>query len=215
MKKHKILTIVLLLCVGIAIIIAAAAYNVAPWLRAQELPVKSDAIVLLGGSPFRALYAADLYKEGYGLQVYASKPAPEAWEKDVAALGIPLLREDGLYRSILIKKGVPPAHIVFFGPSLSTAQEAEHVRTLFADKQCSVLVVTSPYHVRRTRMIFSDALPSCRVSVVGVPYESFPDHWWSSQEAARNVLLEIAKIFYYKAGGRFRTSEAGEQPKKP
>jgi hypothetical protein len=42
------------------------------------------------------------------------------------------------------------------------------------------------------------------VHVVASAYEAFPARWWTEQEAARNVLLESAKIVYYKLGGRFR-----------
>ena len=183
-------------------------YQVAPWLRAGDTPMQADAIVVLAGGPFRAFYAADLYNKGYAQIVYVSKATPEAWEKSIAELGILIVPQEELYRRILVKKGVPKNRIFFFGRSLSTAQEAEQVRQCFPGTNCTVLIVTSPYHIRRTRMIFSDALPLCRVMVVGTPYESFPDHWWSDQDAARNVLLELAKIIYYKAGGRFRAISA-------
>ena len=39
--------------------------------------------------------------------------------------------------------------------------------------------------------------------VCATPYESFPDDWWHSQDAAREVLLEWAKLAFYLVGGRF------------
>lgn len=70
------------------------------------------------------------------------------------------------------------------------------------DKPLKLLVVTSPYHVRRAAMIFRQAYGGAHV-VVGTPYEPFPREWWRSQDAARNVLLELAKITFYLVGGRF------------
>ncbi|MEW5864886.1 MAG: hypothetical protein AB1773_15040 [Pseudomonadota bacterium] len=35
-----------------------------------------------------------------------------------------------------------------------------------------------------------------------------PDAWWTSQDAAREVLLEWAKIAWYLLGGRFRAASA-------
>jgi hypothetical protein len=71
-------------------------------------------------------------------------------------------------------------------------------------RRARVLVVTSPYHVRRAVMAFSDAFgEGTQVTVTGTPYETFPDDWWRSQDATRNVLLELAKVMLYLGGGRF------------
>jgi hypothetical protein len=41
------------------------------------------------------------------------------------------------------------------------------------------------------------------VRIVPTPYDPFPARWWTDQDAARNVLLELAKIAFYRLGGRF------------
>lgn len=46
-------------------------------------------------------------------------------------------------------------------------------------------------------MIFKDIVRKCFVSIVGNPYESFPEKWWTNKDSARNVLLEFAKIVFY------------------
>jgi uncharacterized SAM-binding protein YcdF (DUF218 family) len=86
---------------------------------------------------------------------------------------------------------------------ISTAAEAQAARALFAGRAPRLLVVSSPYHLRRVRMIFSDALPAASIRVIATSYDPFPESWWNNQSAARNVLLELAKIAYYKLGGRF------------
>jgi hypothetical protein len=48
-----------------------------------------------------------------------------------------------------------------------------------------------------------------QLRVLAVPQERFPDRWWTSQDAAREVLLEWSKIAFYLVGGRFR---AGSSP---
>jgi uncharacterized SAM-binding protein YcdF (DUF218 family) len=71
-----------------------------------------------------------------------------------------------------------------------------------------ILVVTSPYHVKRASITFQDAFgESAKLEVTGTPYESFPDKWWASQDATRNLLLELAKLTFYAVGGRFTASE--------
>lgn len=41
------------------------------------------------------------------------------------------------------------------------------------------------------------------LAVCATLYEPFPDEWWRSQDAAREVLLEWAKLLFFLAGGRF------------
>ncbi len=71
-------------------------------------------------------------------------------------------------------------------------------------------MVTSPYHVRRTRLIFYEALGDRGIefAVVATPLETFPDDWWRSQDSAREVLLEWVKIAFFLVGGRFSAGNA-------
>ena len=87
--------------------------------------------------------------------------------------------------------------------SWCSAAEAQAARALFAGRAPRLLVVISPYHLRRARMIFSDALPAASIRMIATSYDPLPSSWWKNQSAARNVLLELAKIAYYKLGGRF------------
>src|SRR5208283_43539 len=206
MKRRTIWIVFYIVVVSCLLLAGVGMYHVPLWLQSNDLASKSDAIVVLAGGPLRAFYAADLYKKGYANVIYVSKPTPETWETSVAELGISIVSSEEIYRQVLVKKGVPKKRILFFGRSLSTVQEAENIRQVFTGSDCKILVVTSPYHVRRTKMIFAETIPSCKISVVGTPYEPFPERWWTDQDATRNVLLELAKIVYYRTGGRFRST---------
>lgn len=179
---------------------------VGDWLQIDDKPEQADAIIILSGGPLRALYAADLYKQGYAHNIYISKPIREYTIKMLDDMGIAIPYEEGISRHILIKKGVPDKNIHIFGQSsLSTIEEAETLNRIFKGRKCSLLIVTSPFHVRRSKMIFNDILKSCDLKIVGTPYEPFPKKWWTNQDSARNVILEITKILFYQAGGRFRS----------
>ena len=176
----------------------------ADWLRVGDQPQKSDAIVVLGGSFTRPFQAADLYRQGVARKVYVSVPAREAQYRLLDEAGVVFPREEEIVRQVLLKKGVPAGAIEFFGKdSISTAAEAQAVRALFAKGAPRLLVVTSPYHVRRARMAFTDALPAADIRVIASGYDPFPQSWWRDQNAARNVQLELAKITFYQLGGRF------------
>jgi hypothetical protein len=52
-------------------------------------------------------------------------------------------------------------------------------------------------------MIFADALPGADIRMIATGYDPFPAAWWKDRDAARNVLLELAKITFYRLGGRY------------
>jgi uncharacterized SAM-binding protein YcdF (DUF218 family) len=195
---------IVLTLLGIGIVSAIATGFAAEWLSVSDKPQKSDAIIVLGGDFSRPFQAADLYKQEFAAKVYVSSPVREHSLRLLDEAGIAFPRQEEVYRQILLKKGVPADAIEFFGKELiSTAAEAKTVQALFAGKAHKLIVVTSPFHLRRTRMIFTDALPDTDIRFVATAYEPLPKQWWTSQDAARNVLLEIPKIVFYRIGGRF------------
>jgi len=201
--KRCFLFLLIALFTASAATIAALAYA-AEWLGAADQPQKADAILVLAGGFARPFQAADLYRKGWAPKIYISVPARY---QDFALLdeaGIPFPREEEVMRQVLLKKGVPASAIAYFGTnSISTADEAQAARTLFATGSPKLLVVSSAYHLRRAKIIFSDALPQARIRMIASSYDPFPAVWWKDQNAARNVLLELAKLAFYQLGGRF------------
>lgn len=198
--------------VGILLVASGGAffaYHAALWLKRADLPVRSDVIVVLAGPWSRSMYAADLYRTGYAPQVALSEAVPEpAWQQ-LEALGIRVPRAAEIHRQVLRAKGVPEEDIQMLGrPALSTADEAEQIAARFGREGMKILVVTSPSHVMRARMIIRKAIDGrgASLAVCATPYEEFPNAWWTSQDAAREVLLEWAKIAWYLLGGRFRAA---------
>jgi uncharacterized SAM-binding protein YcdF (DUF218 family) len=200
-RRLVVAVVLLVVPAGVAVL---GLMNAAQWLRAAEEPRAADAIVVLAGEPLRAQYAADLFKAGHAPRVLVSRPARYPREKMLDDLGVPFPRAEDVYLQVLVKLGVPAERIAVFGKdSISTVDEALALRQQFSGAPAKLLIVTSPYHARRARMVFHDYLPQVEVHVVVTPYESYPDAWWRSQDAARNVVLELAKIAYYLVGGRF------------
>jgi uncharacterized SAM-binding protein YcdF (DUF218 family) len=176
----------------------------ADWLSVADRPQKSDAILVLAGNYGRPFQAADLYREGLARKIYVSVPAREDQHRLLDEAGIAFPREEAVVREVLLTQGVPAGAIGFFGKdSVSTAAEAQAARALFARGAPKLLIVTSPYHLRRTRITFTDALPGADIRVIATSYDPLPQAWWRNQSAARNVLLELAKITFYRLGGRF------------
>jgi len=193
----------------LALLVAAAVvlgYNAAAWLKRADPPMTADAIVVLAGPYTRSMYAADLYRAGHAPKVVLSEAVREKIWSQLEELGIRLPPVPEIYRRVLQAKGVPADRIEPLGrPALSTADEALAIAARFGKPGASVIVVTSPSHVMRSRLIIERALEGrgVRLAVCATPYESFPDEWWRSQDAAREVLLEWVKIGFFMAGGRF------------
>jgi uncharacterized SAM-binding protein YcdF (DUF218 family) len=189
------------------VVFLLAVFNVGDWLKGNDVPVSSQAIVVLAGPYTRSFYAADLYSAGYAREIYVTRPVREYSLKMLDELGVQMPRVEDIYREVLLKKNVSAKDVHLICDScLSTVDEAEAVNKIFQSNDCRVLVVTSPFHVKRTQMIFKDIVKQCSFKVLATPYEPFPRKWWTDQDSARNVILELIKIAFYKFGGRFENS---------
>ncbi|MBI2318711.1 MAG: YdcF family protein [Betaproteobacteria bacterium] len=181
----------------------AAVFLISDWLTRADQPAPASAIVVLGGDPTRALEAAELYRAGLAPRVFITAPIRARFEQRLDRIGVPYPREEDLTRQVLVRNGVPDSAITLLGRDLvSTAQEAAALRRKLGESG-SALVVTSPYHVGRSRLIIGRELARERFRVLGSRFEPFPDPWWGDREAARNVILESAKFVFFVVGGRF------------
>lgn len=189
---------------AIAVAGSVGFYFAATWLLQSDPVERADAVVVLAGDVRRTLYAADLFRQGYASLVLVSRPGRDAREKTLDRMGVFFPRAEEISTEVLRRNGVPLQRIEVFGTtSLSTYEEALALRQRFAEHSPHLLVVTSPYHVRRARLILSSALPKAKLTVVATPHEEFPERWWTSQDSARDLLLELAKLAFYASGGRF------------
>lgn len=172
-------------------------------IHLQDQSQKADAILVLGGSVHRAGHAAKLYREGYAPLVYVSRIITDPDAKVLNSIDIPMPPEHEITRRLLNKGGVPDEAIRYYGDELvSTAAEADAFAQVFPDAR-RIVVVTSPYHVFRSRLIFSRAMPDTKVLALATPDDPFPEKWWTKNTAAQKVVLETIKLGWYAVGGRF------------
>lgn len=188
---------------------AAGLYFAAHWLRTDDRPESARAIVVLGGQYSRPFYGADLYNQGLAPLVLVSRPVPDPSAAHLEKIGIRLPEQGEVYREVLVRKGVPEAAIRFFGQDLvSTLEEAEVLARLLGPEPGTLLVVTSPSHTRRAKLIFEKALPRARILVLATPYEEFAPRWWTDFRSATAVTLETAKTLWMLFGSGFRSTDA-------
>ncbi len=162
-------------------------FVLAGWLlESTDEPVRSDVVVVPSGDVLgnRLISGARaLQQTGSGRLVV-------------------FLQEGGLYdqhqaaADFLGREGVDPAQVRLVPPGGSTAEEAGAFAALA--HRCgwrSVIVVTSPFHTRRTGWLFRRALGSpfvVRVLSDGEPYDRWT--WWSDQPTTETVVVEWTKM---------------------
>jgi uncharacterized SAM-binding protein YcdF (DUF218 family) len=174
-------------------LVAVLADEPARWLVVRDPPRKVDAAIVLAGDPQyeRTRTAARLVLAGDArlLIVTGGEPGPG----DSA----------GSLRDAAIAFGVPPERIRMERVSHSTREALLAVRPILAREGArSVVLVTSPYHQRRTYWTARRALDGVRI--LNWPAEpSFwsPESWWRDAFSRRIVVSEYLKLAYYVLRG--------------
>jgi uncharacterized SAM-binding protein YcdF (DUF218 family) len=157
---------------------------------------RADAIVVVaGGTPSREAVAADLYRKRWAPRVVISRPFLSSNLRQLQALGVRSLDEQGEARLALEKLGVPGDRIIAVAePARTTEPELDLVHKLARDKGYRrVILVTSAQHTRRVKTIWARASRKSGIAglVVPVPDSNFDvEHWWRSRRAAETVLHE-------------------------
>ncbi len=186
-------------------------FYVAHWLCAADTPARVDTIVVLSGAPERTMYAADLFHQRLATSIYVGRPVREKGHRTLEEFGVVYPAEEQVNRAILMQRGVPEAAIRMYGrASVNTLDEARSAQSALPPTVHSIMIVTSPYHVKRARTIFTDVFSGSGIPVMIVadPYENYPDHWWTDQEAARQTVSELVKLAFYWLNGDFSKDQS-------
>jgi uncharacterized SAM-binding protein YcdF (DUF218 family) len=170
-----------------------------------EKPVeRADAILVLSGSSAyleRAQKAAEIFKTGIAPKIFLTDDGSQGgW--DEREQRNPFFAERA--RRELVKQGVPEDAIeILPGVVEGTRDEAVLAQKTLRERNLkSILLVTSPYHTRRTLSTFETLLRSDAVEVGIVSpapgMQSPPaNYWWLSPRGWQFVAAEYLKIAYY------------------
>ena len=180
------------------------------WFLAENLIVeqpldRADAILVLSGSRFypeRTAEAALIYRQGIAPKILLTDDGGRAgWSKTEQRN--PRFVE--LIKQKLIEGGVPADVIEILPSQVSgTIDEAEVLRERVLQGDInSVLLVTSPYHTRRSLSTFEKVLEdkNVRLGIVSPPpgEQSPPAFtWWFSKKGWNSVAAEYVKIVCYQ-----------------
>lgn len=200
MHRSRIIFVVIFLI--LLVLYIGGCRNAAEWLVFENVPERSDAMVLLMGSySERVLEASDLYHSGRAGRLMIVEESMGEY-RQLENRGIKIISNTAQAKNAAITLGIPADSITILpGDARSTLNEAEVVRDYVLSHReiDTLLIVSSPSHMRRASIIFRNAFrnqespvyigckPSC--------YSGF-DHerWWRDREMVQSVLYEYIKI---------------------
>lgn len=171
---------------------------VASPLKVAELPRRADAVVVFaggvgesgeagGGYQERVKQAVDLYHAGHAPRIVFSSGYVFAF------------REAEIMRDLAVANGVPPDAIVLELEAANTYENVVFVGRILADNGwSSVLLVSSPYHMRRALAVWDQMAPEIDVTPVPVENSQFYAHAsGASLQQIRGILHEYAALAAY------------------
>ncbi len=171
-------------------------------LRISQVPQKTDAIVVFGGgvgetgSPGkstieRARYAVSLYKKGYADTIIFSS-------------GYTYIYNDAEnMRLFAVSMGVPKRDIILEQNADSAYENVRFSKDIIKRNDWdSILLVSSPYNMRRASLVFNKWDPDIKVTYTPVPDSQFYDKSKGVRlEQIRAIAHEYLGIIYYLIKG--------------
>ena len=189
-------------------------------LQLEDKLQKADYILPLAGDWHRLIRAAELYKAGYAPLIVLSNARlrpPRRIDRLKAQMGIQRQNPREFRGRLMRHLGVPGDALTAFGEGhISTAEEAVAFREFLRQektvtpqgKPVRIILVTSPYHTRRAKMIFEDTIPGARFMVTSPPEDRLSARWWRDQRSTQIAVSESFKFAFYLLGGRFLSRAA-------
>ena len=128
----------------------------------------------------RVAYAARLYASGYADKVILSGGG---WGMDRQALS----------------SGIPQNAILIEAQSMTTFENAKYSYKIGHDQGFkSAIVVTSPFHTKRSSIIFTRVCKGIDLTICSVPYDPvIAQKWWHDSYATQFVISEYLKLAWH------------------
>ena len=185
MKLKKIASLLFIAIITLSIL------NAGNFLIVDEKPVKTDVIVGLGGGAIsRADYSIQLYSEGYSNVLLFSGRINE----------VAVMRNEAMCLNVSSKT------IIVENKSISTYENAIFTKKILIEHSFkSAIIVTSNYHMRRSRLVFNKAFKNTGIKLVfcSVQDIKFKPKWWFTDNYSRTIVIaEYEKLVGYFIEGR-------------
>jgi len=188
-----IVVLLLVSFIGYFALRAAGAYLII----ADDLSPANAIVIMGGGDEGRMNEALELYREKYARIIILTETGARIEEFNY-------LQSFDL-RIQLLNNGVPSGNILITDTEVtSTLEEAQAVKQLLERRQySSAIIVTDPYHTKRTSIIFKDVFSDQDIKLCFRPvtpswYNSRT--WFLTTDGWKFTILEYVKLLAYKLG---------------
>jgi uncharacterized SAM-binding protein YcdF (DUF218 family) len=192
---RKLLIFFIGIIAGILLTIGLSAwlvFQLPGWLVVDEKPVHADIIVVLGGGGgSRLRKGLSLYDQGYARSIVLVDNKARYWKH----IEKTLCKECDL-------AGKP---VVILENSVNTQSDAELVFDYAMENAVkSILVVTDPYHTRRSSVLLRRKFGGQDISLRIVSSGDFgalhmpQEPWWKHESTLATILAETSKLLYLK-----------------
>jgi uncharacterized SAM-binding protein YcdF (DUF218 family) len=212
-SRRALLVVAVAVALGVMVLAGVFGLRVTGRYLLVADPVEtSDAILVMDGPPpARDVEAAMLYRRGLAPLVVLSLPRdPLAEARRLAGQPSPQERAAGTLQHL----GVPVAAIVRLDQVVDNSRQelAVHFAHARARGWRRVIIVTSPVHTRRVRLIWNAGYQAQVPALVHpTPHEAFePDRWWRSARSLEAGLYELAAIANFLIGSPLPTYDRKE-----
>ena len=197
-RRRSLATVVALVAAYVIVFQTTLVWWAAEPLRIVQPPQPADAIVVFaggagesgqagGGYQERVKQAVDLYAAGYARHMIFSTGFVFAFP------------EGEVMRSLAEANGVPSEAITLETQARNTFENVARSRDILIEKGWRrVLLVSSPYHMRRATLTWREVAPEVQVIATPVPVSQFYAHERGpSLEQIRGLLQEYVAIVWY------------------
>lgn len=185
----------------------------AVYLRIEDPLRPADLIAVMPSEWQGVDYGIELYKKGYAPKLMLIGGYPfNLVSQAGASFGVIKMDWEQIARGIALQAGVPDSAILTRGGSSTYEQARQFVELAQANHLATVIIVTDNVHPRRISWSVAKFPASAQLTLIYspvpasiyLPQEQFDaDHWWASEDGAKEVFAEYVKLGYYLAfGGR-------------
>lgn len=177
-------------------------------LKISQEPKKVDCIVVFAGGvgesgkagqgyEERVKYAVELYKKGYAKKIIFSSGYAYVFKEPL------------IMKSLAVSLGVPEDGIILEDKAANTYENVKFVKSILDNKKWNeILLVSSPYHMQRSSLVFRKIAKEIKVIYTPIPNSFFYFHGKRDIEGRRTwrqiniqqikgILHEYLGIVYY------------------
>lgn len=160
----------------------------------QQACQKADVIVAISGGDTmaRAKSAIELYQKGWADTIIFSGAAADPNSPSNAAV----------MRNQAVRAGVPRSAIILDEEARSTEENARNVAIILAENDWNdVILTTSPYHLRRSKILFQSASPDAQIRTASATDSRWDSLWFLSPRGWWLAISEFGGIIKFWLGG--------------